>query len=447
MTATSKNQLKWAIVCVVIVLAGIVFYKKPIQLGLDLQGGTRLVLEGQEKAGKPVDEDALSGTLEVIRTRIDSLGVAEPVIRRKGRYQLIVELPGIKNPEHAIQLIGETALLEFVEAEWAPDGVASLPKEKLALLAGEEARIDKLSTYDDKGRVISERYIILKHTALTGADLVSALPATDAYSQPAVGIEFNAVGTEKFRQTTAKNVGKPLAILLDKKLISAPQINEAIGGGKAQISGHFTVQEMRELVMKLKAGSLPVPVKIISKTVVGPTLGKDSIEKSKWAGILGFIGVCVFMIGIYRVPGVLACVALGIYTFLCISVLKLFGATLTLTGIAGLILSLGIALDANIIIFERIKEERRAGYPLLQSIQTGFQRAFITVLDANLANLLAATVLFWLGTGSIRGFALTLSIGVLVSMFTSVMVTRVLIEWVLESSPKASSLLFKGPST
>ncbi len=439
--SVANQRWKWGIVAVVILAAAWVGWKYPLNLGLDLQGGTRLILEAQDSPQTKVDNDAVEGTLAVIRNRIDGLGVSEPIIRRKGTRQIIVELPGIKNPEHAIAIIGDTALLEFIGAEWAPQ--EALSTENVALLAGEEARIAYFEEKDSQGKVNHKRPIFLKKTLLTGADLKLATPATDQYGKPAVAIEFTDTGAIKFRDATATLVGKPLAIVLDGKLISAPNVNEPIAGGKAQITGRFTVQEMRDLVIQLKAGSLPVPVKIVSKTIVGPTLGRDSIEKSKMAGLIGCLLVSLFMIAYYGWGGVVACVALILYMALCISSLKLFHATLTLTGIAGFILSIGVALDANIIIFERIKEELRGGKAVNDALVTGFSRAFVTVLDANLTTLMAAAVLFWLGTGTVRGFALTLSIGVLVSLFSAAIVTRLLLDWLKTRISSPETKLFR----
>ncbi|NBV42983.1 protein translocase subunit SecD, partial [bacterium] len=406
------------------------FFKFPINLGLDLQGGTRLVLEAKDTPQVKVDNDAVEGVLQVIRNRVDSLGVAEPLISRKGLRQIVVELPGIQDPEHATKIIGDTARLEFVEAEWAPENVATLNAEQLAVLAGPNARLDKVVQYDASGKVINERPIILKDVALTGADLKMATPGTNQYGENVVNIEFSSEGASKFKAVTARSVGRPLAIVLDSRVISAPNVNEPIAGGRAQISGRFTLAEMKDLVIQLKAGALPVPVEIASNKVVGPTLGKDSIEKSKLAGIIGFAAVCAFMIIVYRMPGMMASVALMIYVVVFLSALKVVGATLTLPGIAGFILTIGMAVDANVIIFERIKEERRAGMGLVDAIDVGFEKAFRTIVDSNVTTLIATVVLFWLGTGTIRGFAVTLSMGIGISMFTAITVTRLLLDLV-----------------
>lgn len=442
----NSQLVKFLLIIGALAVSAWFFVAFPMNLGLDLQGGTRLILEAQDTATAKVDNDALTGTLDVIRTRVDSLGVSEPIIRRKGTRQIIVELPGIKDPERAIKLIGETALLEFIEAEWAPGSAKDMTPDKVVLLAGEGAKLALVQDFDKDGKLVQERPIILKKTALTGADLKIASPGTNQYNQPVVNIEFSDLGAQKFKDVTTKEVGKPLAIVLDGKIISAPNINEPIAGGKAQISGHFSPQDMRELVIKLKAGSLPVPVKIASKTVVGPTLGRDSIEKSKVAGCVGLALIVLFLVVYYRLAGVVASTALFIYIFLCLASLKGFHATLTLTGIAGLVLSIGMAVDANIIIFERIKEERKAGFPIATAIKTGFSRAFVTVLDANVSTLISAGVLFWLGTGTIRGFAVTLTIGVVISMFTAVLVTRVFLDTLINRSKDPESLFFKVKS-
>jgi preprotein translocase subunit SecD len=408
----------------VLVASLVIIVVRPLNLGLDLRGGVRIVLEAQDTDAVKVDADAINGVLAIIRDRVDSLGVAEPVISTKGLRQIVVELPGLSDPERALRMVGETAQLSFVEAEWAPITDTPLTPEQIALLGGPEATLTMYTQRDAAGRVISEKPIFLKKVAITGADLKSAYSGSDQYSRPIVNIEFTPEGTRKFHDVTARSVGKPLAILLDGKVISAPQVNEAISGGRAQISGQFSNQEVRDLVIQLKAGALPVPVKIISNQVVGPTLGKDSIAKSRVAGVIGFVLVCTFMILVYRIPGIIASVSLLLYLLVFYAVLKLIGATLTLPGIAGLILTMGIVVDSNILIFERIKEEHKSGIGYLAAVQSGFQRALATVLDANVTTLFATVVLFILGTGPIRGFAVTLTLGILVSMFTAVFLSQ-----------------------
>ncbi|MFC1559783.1 protein translocase subunit SecD [Candidatus Margulisiibacteriota bacterium] len=423
----STNQLRFLIIAAVIGISVFIIYQMPITLGLDLQGGTRLVLEARETKSVKVTEDAVAGALAVIRNRIDALGVTEPLITRKGRSQIIIELPGVKDPERAIRLIGETALLEFKEAEWAPGDESVLPPKKVKEFYGEDAYLEIVKEYRGT-KLIRQRPIILKKTILTGADLKGSWPGIDQYGNPVVDIEFTPDGAKGFASVTTRSVGKPIAILLDKKIISAPNVREPIPSGKAQISGDFTIEEVQDLVIKLKAGALPVPVEIVENKIIGPTLGKDSIDKSKVAGIIGLAFILFFMVAYYRLPGLLADIALTIYCLVVLAVLSLINTTLTLPGIAGFLLSIGMAVDANIIIFERLKEELRLGKTIRLAIETSFKRAITTILDANITTLIAAATLFWLGTGTIKGFAITLSIGIVVSMLTAILVTRMMME-------------------
>ncbi len=426
-----QPKIKSLISIVIVVGAVVISFLPsiPMNLGLDLQGGSQIILEAKNTATTKADNDAVMGVLEVIRNRIDSLGVTEPLIQRKGSHQIVVQLPGIKNPEQAIKLIGDTALLEFVEAEWAPQNMERLSPEKIEILLGDEGELQTLATKDPvTDKVTSERPIILKKVVLTGRDLKSATPGTNQYGEPVVNIQFNKEGAEKFYEVTKRNIGKPLAITLDRRVISAPNISEPIPGGQAQISGHFSIDEMKTLTIQLKAGSLPIPVEMISNKIIGPTLGKDSINKSKIAGIIGLSLVIIFMIMVYKIPGVIASGALVAYAFICFAALKLFGATLTLPGIAGFILTIGMAVDANVIIFERIKEEVAKGDSEKKAIQNGFTRAFTAILDSNVTTLISSVVLFFIGSGSIKGFAVTLSLGVIVSMFSAIFLTRLLLD-------------------
>ncbi|MGB9612990.1 MAG: protein translocase subunit SecD [Candidatus Margulisiibacteriota bacterium] len=439
------NQLRLLIILAIVGVSVYLIMKLPITLGLDLQGGTRLVYEGEETEKTKVTEDAMAGVVAVIRNRIDALGVTEPVIQRKGKSQVIVELPGVKDPERAIRIIGDTALLEFVEAEWSPGEVRTISAEKLKDFYGPEARLEIYKEVKE-GKVESERPIILKKTVLTGADLKGAWPGLDQYGNPVVDIEFNAKGAQVFSEVTARSVGKPIAILLDKKIISAPNVREPIPSGRAQISGSFTPEEVQDLVIKLKAGALPIPVKLIETRIVGPSLGKDSIDKSKVAGIIGFVIIIAFMILYYRLPGFLADVALAIYVTIVLAGLSLIHATLTLPGIAGFLLSIGMAVDANVIIFERLKEELRAGKTVKAAFDTSFQRAFAAILDSNVTTIIAAVTLFFVGTGTIRGFAVTLTVGILASMFTALTLTHMMMNMAVDGkivTKPDSKLLYK----
>jgi len=428
MDLLNNKKTKITILLVALIASLVIVAKLPINLGLDLKGGTRVILEAKDTPKITVNDDTMQGLVEVIRNRIDAIGISEPVIQRKGRNQIIVELAGIKDSSRAMKVIGDTAQLEFVEAEWAPPNISKLTPEKLALLAGPDARIGQLYETDNNGQRLGSTPIILKKTILTGADLKAAFPGTDQYGKPSVNLEFTTAGAQKFAEATQRSIGKPLAILLDNKIISAPKVNTAILDGRAQISGSFSVTEMRDLVIKLKAGALPAPVEVIYTQEVGPMLGKDSIDASKMAGIIGFVLIMIFMLVVYRLSGLMAILALMLYILMLFASLKLLHATLTLPGIAGFILSIGMAVDANILIFERIKEERRAGQPILTAIDNGFNRAFVTIFDSNVTTLISAVLLFWLGSGSIKGFAVTLSVGIVISMFTAIFASKLLLE-------------------
>lgn len=432
------NQLRILILLAIVAFSVYVIYKLPITLGLDLQGGTRLVLEAQPTKKVPLSDDAMAGAVAVIRNRIDALGVSEPIIQRKGKDQIVVELPGVKDPERALKLIGDTALLEFVEAEWSPADEKKLTPAKVEEFYGAGAYLDKVKIYRN-GEVVSEKPIILKNVALTGGLLKGAWPGVDEYGNPVVDIEFNSEGAKLFAAVTSRSVGKPIAILLDKKIISAPNVREPIPSGKAQVSGDFTIEEVQDFVIKLKAGALPIPVKPIETRIVGPTLGKDSIDKSKFAGLVGFAIIAAFMILYYRLPGFLADIALLIYITIVLAVLALIHATLTLPGIAGLLLSIGMAVDANIIIFERLKEELRLKKTIKLAIDTSFKRAFNAIIDSNVTTLIAAATLFFVGTGTIKGFAVTLSVGIAASMFTAIFITRMLLNMMVDGKVLANS--------
>jgi preprotein translocase subunit SecD len=380
-----------------------VLTQKPFNLGLDLKGGVAIVLEAKDTDNRQVTND-------------DVLGV--------------VELPGVKDIDRAISLIGETAQLTFHEAEWAPQNLERLSESDKETLLGKNVNIVYLEqTLSNQETIL--RPLILKKKVIQGSQLEEAFPGSDAYGRPVVNIKFNNEARDIFYETTKRSVGRPIAILLDGVPVSAPNVDEPIMGGNAVISGSFTAQEVKDLVIKLRAGSLPVPVEILSNRLIGPTLGLDSIESGKKAGLIGLVGIVIYMIVFFRFFGVMAVLALVYYSCLTLGILKVMDATLTLPGIAGLILTLGMAVDANIIIFARIREELRQGDSLLSAVNSGFSKAFVAIIDSNVTTLFAAMVLFWLGTGSIKGFALTLSIGVIVSMFSSLFVAKFLIQLIL----------------
>jgi preprotein translocase subunit SecD len=390
-----------------------------LNLGLDLRGGSHIVLQAKPTAQTPtITNDAMDGVLRVIRNRIDQLGVAEPAITRQGRDRIVAELPGIENPQRAIELIGKTALLEFVDT-----GTQSLP-------AGAEWKDDNTIVLPDNKTTLT----VPKKVILTGADLVDAREQFDQFGRPNVAFTFKSGAAKKFEDYTTKNIGKYLTIALDHRVISSPVINSPIPGGHGVIEGGFTLESARDLAVLLRGGALPVPVDVVENRTVGPLLGRDSIDRSLRAGYIAIVLVGVFMALYYGFSGILADLALGVYTLLLFALLTLIGATLTLPGIAGFILSLGVAVDANVIIFEKVKEEIRGGKTLRAAVSMGWSRAIVTILDSNATTLIGALVLLWLGTGPVRGFAVTLILGILTSIFTAIVVTRVFVDLALESS-------------
>jgi preprotein translocase subunit SecD len=388
-----------------------------MNLGLDLQGGSHIVLQAEPTAQTQVSNDAMDGVLRIIRNRVDQLGVAEPAISREGPNRILVELPGIQNPARAIDLIGKTALLEFVDT-----ATVSLPQ-------GAQWRGNDTVILPDK---TTEK--VPKKVLLTGADLSDAQVQFDQYGRAEVGFTFKSSAAAKFEAYTAANIGKYLTIVLDNQVISSPVIQSAIPGGKGVIQGGFTLESARDLAVLLRGGALPLPVHVVENRTVGPLLGRDSIDLSLHAGYVAMVMVALFMALYYRFAGILADLALGVYTLILFALLTVLGATLTLPGIAGFILSLGVAVDANVIIFEKVKEELRGHKTLRASVSTGWSRAVVTIFDSNTTTLIGAAVLLWLGTGPVRGFAVTLILGILTSIFTAILVTRVFVDLALESS-------------
>ncbi|MGH2453975.1 MAG: protein translocase subunit SecD [bacterium] len=390
-----------------------------VSLGLDLQGGSHLVLEAQDSATIKATPEAVEAAMRVIENRIDQLGVVEPTIQRQGDRRIIVELPGIEDPDRALRLIGKTALLEFTNT-----GRTQLPEGARWNAAGTVVTIPGPQT-----RTIT----LKKEVILTGADLAEAQAGFDQGAvntgNPLVSFRFKGPAAKTFEAYTGAHVGQYLTIVLDDEVISSPVIQEKIGGGSGQISGGFSgIEEARDLAVLLRAGSLPIPVEVIERRTVGPSLGRDSLDLSLRAGSIAVALIIAFMIALYRLPGVLADVALLLYALFLFAALTALGATMTLPGIAAFIISVGMAIDANVLIFERIKEELRAGKTLRAGIQAGWGRAWSAILDSNVTTLVGAAVLIALGTGPIRGFGTTLFIGVIISMFTAILVTRVLVD-------------------
>lgn len=390
-----KNSLIKLIVCIVAIVGIFLAFVKPlansIRQGLDLQGGTHVVLEAEDTDVAKVNDDAMNRVVTIMEKRVNALGLTEPIIQREGERRVIIELPGVKDPDAAIKTIGKTAMLEFK---------------------------------DEEG-----------NTVLTGTDLKDAQAATNQQNgQNVVNLEFTDEGAKKFADLTTKNVGRTIAILLDGEVLTAPNVREPILGGKAEISGQKTLKEAQNLAVVLRSGALPVKVNIIETRTVGPTLGQDSKDKSEFAFAVGLGAVLLFMIFFYRMSGFIADIALMAYTLMLLGLLYLLDATLTLPGVAGIILSIGMAVDANVLIFEHFKEEYQIqGKTLRLSMESGFKRAFTTIFDSNITTIIAAAVLFFLGTGTIRGFAITLGLGTLLSMFTAITLTHYMLRLMVDS--------------
>ncbi len=363
---------------------------------------------------------SVSQALETIRNRIDKFGVAEPVIQRQGEDQLVIQLPGLKDPDRAIQLIGKTAVLEFRLVDESMDPMVAL---RTGAPPGSEILFSQEKTGETAGKVA---YLIKQDILLTGDSLSDARVAFDSqYNEPYVSISFDAAGARIFERITTQSVGKRLAIVLDGKVHSAPQIREAITGGKAQITGKFTYEESTDLAIILRAGALPAPVEIIQNVTVGPTLGTDSIRGGVRAGISGAALVLLFMIFYYRLSGAIADFAVLLNIVMLLGAMAWLSSTLTLPGIAGIILTVGMGVDSNVLIFERIKEELKSGRTPRSAINAGYDHAWWTIVDSHVTTLITAAVLFQFGSGPIKGFAVTLSLGILINLFTSLVGTKV----------------------
>lgn len=396
----------WLLFAFIIILAGICFYidlpsgsdlkigkwtkELKIHRGLDLQGGSHLVYELDTTNISESDKNqAIQSVIDVIDRRINVLGVSEPVIQSStigDKASVIVELPGIKNVDEAMNVIGKTAQLSFWQISnggtWAP-------------------------------------------TSLTGANLKKAdVTYNQTTNDPEISLEFNDKGKELFAEITKNNIGNPVAIVLDNEIISAPTVQTEISDGKAVISGQFTLTDAKNMAKLLNAGALPVPIKVVEQRNIEAALGIESVKASLFAGFLGLVLITIFMLIYYRLPGFIASIALFIYTLIMLALFKLIPVTLTMSGIAGFLLSIGMAIDANVIIFERLKEELRNGKTMISAIEDGFSRSWSSIRDSNITTLITSVILYFTTTGMVRGFALTLSIGVLVSMFSAITITR-----------------------
>ncbi len=389
-----KKKRTLNLVLVLVLLASSVYFLYPLEesmeLGLDLRGGTHVVLEAQDTEAAEVDPNAMNRLMNIIKRRVDELGLTEPLVQLQGERRIIVELPGVEDPNQAIETIGKTAQLLFK---------------------------------NEAGQVV-----------MTGEALKDAKGAYGGqFGQPVVQFKLTSLGSDQFAKITRNNINKRLSIYLDDQLLTAPKVNSEIRG-EGIITGFETLEEAEDTALLLRAGALPVPVEVIENRTVGPTLGQMSIDKSVQATLIGLALIFVFMVIAYYLSGLVATLALIFYSIIVLAILSGLNATLTLPGIAGLILSIGMAVDANVIIFERIKYEYRQGKKLKVAVNAGFKRAFTTILDSNVTTLITAAILGYFGTGTIRGFAITLSVGILVSMFTAIVVTRMLIDLLLNTN-------------
>jgi preprotein translocase subunit SecD len=368
-------------------------------------------------------------SIQIVERRVNELGLVEPTIQRQGANRILVQVPGLQDPSRLKEILGKTAKLDFrmVDESMSPEqALATHPPPDSEILDGENG----------------EKYLIEKRALVSGGDLVDAQPGFDQRNgEPIVNFRFNSAGGRKFADVTRQNVGKRFAIVLDNKVISAPVINEPIPGGAGQISGNFTVQSANDLAILLRAGALPAPLTVVEERTVGPGLGQDSINAGEHAAYVGAALVVVFMLVTYGLFGLFANIAVAVNVAMIFGILSLLSATLTLPGIAGIVLTVGIAVDSNVLIYERIREEVRAGRTAISAIDAGFSRALATILDSNITTFIAAAVLFYIGTGPVRGFAVTLGIGILTSLFTAFTLTRLIVAyWVRAWRPRTVPL-------
>lgn len=399
--------------------------------------GTKLVYKLSDREAERIKDNAANQALETIRNRIDQFGVAEPTIHRQAANEIVVQLPGIKDPKRAIEIIGKTAQLEFKMVDDSSSVAAEIPA---SIRAGEEdALLAKFSGKihaDDEilfervvnretGEVTKRPVLMKKQTMMTGDLLTEAKVNIDQrFNEPYVSLTFNAAGAKLFEEITGANVKKRMAIILDGTVYSAPVIQERISGGSAQITGRFSMDEAKDLAIVLRAGALPAPIRMLQNVTVGPSLGTDSIEAGKRAAIIGTILVVIFMIFYYKLSGAIADFALVLNVLLLLGAMASLNATLTLPGIAGIILAIGMAVDSNVLMFERMREELRAGKTPRAAVDSGYDKAFWTIFDSHVTTLITAAVLFQFGTGPIKGFAVALSLGVSINLFTALIGTK-----------------------
>ncbi|MBI5246166.1 MAG: protein translocase subunit SecD [Elusimicrobia bacterium] len=414
-----------------------------VNLGLDLKGGTHMVMELQVDKLDPKTplREAMQQAIEIIRNRIDQFGVAEPLIVQQGTRWIVVQLPGVTDSQHAKELVGKTAQLEFRMVDDSERSRTAMNKilelgnpfnGVVPSTAAAKLVPEGLQLFRGKD---SAMYLLQKEVPLTGASLDTAKVETGGeYGMPVVAFKFKPEAAGKFSALTAANVGKHMAIILDDSVFSAPVIKGRIGGGSGIIEGQFTSEDAKSLAIVLRAGALPAPVKVIEERVVGPTVGEDSIKDGFRSSAIGFLLVVLFMLVYYRASGFVAIIALGMNLLLLLATMAYLKSTLTLPGLAGIILSLAMAVDANVLIFERIREEMRLGKPVKLALALGYDHAFSAIIDTHVTSLISAAFLFQFGTGPIKGFAVTLTIGLILSLFTAIVITRMIFDYYLSTN-------------
>lgn len=400
-----------------------------VKLGLDLRGGLQTLLEADVPADRVVKAEDMTNAKNILENRANGLGVSEVVMQVAGDRRIVAEFPGATNSDEVVASLKKTASLEFVD-------MGNTPVPEGTIIQTDFGASEPTSVSPDS-ETSPDANAIIYHTVMTGADLDSATVGQDNSGQYVINFTLTQKGSTIFGDYTSKNVGKYLAITLDKQVISAPVINQPILGGQGSISGSFTLESANALAVQLRSGALPIPIKIVESRTVGPTLGEESVRKSVQAGVLGLIVVILFMTLYYRMPGALAALALIVYSLLSLMLFKLIPVVLTLPGIAGFILSIGMAVDANVLIFERLKEELRAGKNLRQSIDIAWSRAWPSIRDSNSSTLITCLILFifgnTFGASMVKGFSVTLALGVLVSLFTAILVTRTFLHTALDN--------------
>ncbi|HEY7301941.1 MAG TPA: protein translocase subunit SecD [Xanthobacteraceae bacterium] len=395
-------------------------------------GGGRIRIEPTDAAVNRRVQQAVQQSIEIIERRINALGVVEPTVESEGADRILVEVPGLQDPNRLKELVGKTAKLTFQLVD-----LSESPEQAIKMHPPPEAEI----LYDSQQRP-PVPYLVEKRVAVPGSDLIDAVPAFDPRTgEPIVSFRLNTAGAERFAKVTRDNVGRPFAIVLDNQVISAPVIREPIVGGSGEITGHFTVQQANDLAILLRSGALPAPLTAVEERTIGPGLGQDSINAGEIAAMLAAGMVILFMLASYGLFGLYADLAVAINVVMIFGILTLLDATLTLPGIAGIVLTMGIAVDSNVLIYERIREEVQHGRSPVSAIDAGFRRALATIVDSNITTFIASAVLFFIGTGPVRGFAVTLGVGILTTLFTAFTLTRLMISWWVEAArPQALAI-------